>query len=64
MSYETFEMRFAECSHTMKIPLLHSSDHVNCYIYQPELRDQPTPGKCPACASADRHKQSARGAGA
>jgi hypothetical protein len=63
MSYETFELRFEGCKHTMKIPLLHNSDDSRCFICHPELRDKPMSGKCPACVGAARHEKNARGAG-
>jgi len=28
MAYETFELRFEGCNHTMKIPLLHNQDEL------------------------------------
>jgi hypothetical protein len=64
MSYETFELRFEGCNHTMKIPLVHKDDDSRCFVCNPELRNVPTPGKCPACISAARHEKNARGAGA
>jgi hypothetical protein len=38
MSYETFELRFEGCNHTMKIPLLHNADDSRCFICHPDLR--------------------------
>ena len=64
MAYETFELRFEGCTHTMKIPLLHNQDDSRCFVCHPELRDVPATGKCPACTSAVRHEQNAKGAGA
>jgi hypothetical protein len=64
MAYETFELRFEGCNHTMQIPLLHNQDDSRCFVCHPELRDVPAPGKCPACTSAARHDENARGAGA
>jgi hypothetical protein len=64
MPYETFELRFEGCNHTMKIPLLHNQDVSRCFICHPELRDIPATGKCPACVSAARHERNAKGAGA
>jgi hypothetical protein len=63
MPYKTFELRFEGCSHTMKIPLMHNHDGSRCFICHPELRDIQSPGRCPACVSADEHKKNARGAG-
>jgi hypothetical protein len=60
-AYETFELRFEGCGHTMKIPLQHNSDPDRCFVCHPELRDVPASGKCPACVSAATHKS--RGAG-
>jgi hypothetical protein len=64
MSYETFELRFEDCNHTMKMPLLRNEDDSHCFVCHPELRDRPAHGKCPACVSADRHHKNARGASA
>jgi hypothetical protein len=64
MAYETFELRFECCNHTMKIPLLHNQDDNRCFVCHPELRAVPATGKCPACTSAARHEQNAKGAGA
>ena len=61
MAYETFELRFEGCGHTMKIPLQHNSDPDRCFVCHPELRDVPASGKCPECVSAAAHKS--RGAG-
>jgi hypothetical protein len=45
----------------LKIPLLHNSDDICCFICHPELRDVPASGKCPACISAGE-QESALGA--
>lgn len=62
MSYETFELRFEGCSHTMKVPLQHNVKDDQCFVCHPELRDVPAPGKCPACISVAKHKSQAAGA--
>jgi hypothetical protein len=54
MSNETFELRFEGCGHTMKIPLKHSANHDHCFVCHPELRDIPSPGKCPLCIMAGK----------
>jgi hypothetical protein len=61
MAYETFDLRFEKCGHTLKMPLQHNSDHDRCFVCHPELRDVPASGKCPACISAAEHKS--RGVG-
>jgi hypothetical protein len=45
MPYQTFDLRFADCDHTLKIPLLHNQDDSRCFICHPELRDQPDVGE-------------------
>jgi hypothetical protein len=62
MAYETFELRFDGCSHTMKIPLQHNADHDRCFLCHPELRDVPATGKCPACVSAAERESRSAGA--
>jgi hypothetical protein len=51
MPYETFNLRFEGCGHTMKIPLVHNSDDDRCFVCHPELRDVPASGKCTVCIS-------------
>lgn len=62
MPYQTFELRFEGCKHTVTIPLLHNQDNSRCFICLPELRDVPATGKCPACISAARHEMKVGGA--
>jgi len=41
------EVRFAECGHSMWIPLGHSAKHAApCYGCDPELAREPIPGRC------------------
>ena len=53
------EVRFAECGHSMWIPLGHSANHEHCYACQPELVREAIPGSCPACEDARRCKRAA-----
>jgi hypothetical protein len=32
MPYETFDLHFEKCEHTLKIPLLHNVDDSRCFI--------------------------------
>jgi hypothetical protein len=50
MTPTTFTARVTDCSHTRELPLLHSAGHVNCFVCQPELREQPIKGRCLDCA--------------
>jgi hypothetical protein len=43
MSYETLELRFEDCNHTMKMPLLHNKNDSHRFVCHPELRDRPAP---------------------
>ena len=54
MPYETFDLRFESCGHTVKIPLHHNSDNDRCFVCRPELREVPASGKCPVCISAQQ----------
>jgi hypothetical protein len=54
MPYETFDLRFESCGHTVRIPLHHNSDNDRCFVCRPELREVPASGKCPICISAQQ----------
>jgi hypothetical protein len=51
---DAIEVRFAECGHTRWIPLGHSAGHEHCFACNPELAQEPIPGKCPKCSAAQR----------
>jgi hypothetical protein len=44
---DAIEVRFADCGHSMFIPLGHSPDHERCYACHPKLAKEPIPGYCP-----------------
>jgi hypothetical protein len=44
MSYETFELRFKGCNHTMKIPLLQNQDDSRCFVVIRNCAMFPPPG--------------------
>jgi len=49
-----FELKYRDCPHTSMIPLGHGADcKVHCFICQPWKREQPFPGKCPACQAKE-----------
>ena len=47
MPYETLDLRFEKCEHTLKIPLLHNSDDSRCFICHPELEESSPDWKVP-----------------
>ena len=40
---DAIEVRFADCGHSMFIPLGHSANHERCYACDPELAKEPIP---------------------